>query len=584
MNEQLPDGWVESTLGEIADWSSGGTPDTKNGDYYDGDITWVVTGDLTDGLVKTSQKTITKSGLDNSSAKIVPLGSVLIAMYGASIGRLGITDVECATNQAIAYTKQIYGGIQNWFLFYYLQAKKEAIVALGVGGAQPNISQTILKEITIPLPPLAEQARIVAVLDDLMARVRSAQTQLATVPKLLKRFRQSVLSAAVSGKLTEDWREENPDVESAEKMVNEMLISRESNYLQNVKTAKTNSTKTPRRPNLRKYEPKNEELYEIPSTWYWTNFDVASEKIFDGTHFSPKNYPEGEYMYITAKNIKQWGLDLSNITYVNSDVHQDIYSRADVKYNDVLYIKDGATAGIALVNPLKEEFSLLSSVGVFRLDEQYVLPMYVSYFLNGNKELMLANVAGAAITRLTLEKLKIAAFALPPVSEQREIVRRVKSLMDWAEKLEAGYKAAKRQQDAMPSAILAKAFAGELTEQNPADESADRLLERIRTEREEHSSRYKSARKTVKKSVKKQNMKELALSIFENFGHESFTFDELKNHTSLPYQELKDNLFQLIEKSLVEDSTEFLSMDFDEEVGLIKYTLTSNANKSTQHI
>lgn len=115
-------------------------------------------------------------------------------MYGASIGRLGIADFECATNQAIAYTKKIYGGISNWFLFYFLQAKKEAIISLGVGGAQPNISQTILKKISILLPPLGEQARIVSVLKLLMGRIQAAQEKLDEIDKIEKKLLKSFIS------------------------------------------------------------------------------------------------------------------------------------------------------------------------------------------------------------------------------------------------------------------------------------------------------------------------------------------------------------------------------------------------------
>ena len=106
MKSNLPESWELTTLSEIADWSSGGTPTAGNSNYYGGDIPWLIIGDLNDGYIDSSAKTLTKEGFDNSSAKMVPIGSVLVAMYG-SIGKLGITNIECATNQAIAFTKNI---------------------------------------------------------------------------------------------------------------------------------------------------------------------------------------------------------------------------------------------------------------------------------------------------------------------------------------------------------------------------------------------------------------------------------------------------------------------------------------------
>ncbi len=108
MNESLweiPSKWIWATLNDVAEWASGGTPKSGESKYYNGDIPWLIIGDLNDGLVTTSQKKITKSGLENSSAKMVSVGAILVAMYG-SIGKLGIAGIECATNQAIAFTKE----------------------------------------------------------------------------------------------------------------------------------------------------------------------------------------------------------------------------------------------------------------------------------------------------------------------------------------------------------------------------------------------------------------------------------------------------------------------------------------------
>src|ERR1700704_3845244 len=115
MKNNLPEGWKLKTLEDVADWGSGGTPKSTEAKYYNGDIPWLIIGDLNDGEIYSSQKKITKLGLENSSAKMVPVDSILIAMYG-SIGKMGIAKIPCATNQAIAFTKSISKEVKQKFL------------------------------------------------------------------------------------------------------------------------------------------------------------------------------------------------------------------------------------------------------------------------------------------------------------------------------------------------------------------------------------------------------------------------------------------------------------------------------------
>jgi restriction endonuclease S subunit len=153
--------WPLLKLGDVASWSSGGTPTASDPKYYGGEIPWAVIGDLNEHQVKETEKTITQAGLDESSAKIVPANTVLLAMYGASIGKTGITGVPLATNQAIACAICKDDLIDPWFLLYFLQSQKSEFIRAGQGGAQPNISQTIVKDWPIPLPNLDTQKRVV---------------------------------------------------------------------------------------------------------------------------------------------------------------------------------------------------------------------------------------------------------------------------------------------------------------------------------------------------------------------------------------------------------------------------------------
>ena len=202
VSEILPDGWHQSELGKVAKWGSGGTPKTGTQAFYGGGIPWAVIGDLTETWVSETSQTITKAGLDKSSAKIVQPGTVMLAMYGASIGRTGIAAIELATNQAIAFAVPVEGVINNQFLLKYIQSQKEVFVRAGQGGAQPNISQTVIKPWPIPVPPLTEQEKIVEILEEQFSRLDAALASVRVLRAKAARFRRSLLHAAFTGALS----------------------------------------------------------------------------------------------------------------------------------------------------------------------------------------------------------------------------------------------------------------------------------------------------------------------------------------------------------------------------------------------
>jgi type I restriction enzyme S subunit len=191
----LPQGWSEATLGAVATWGSGGTPRATEASYYGGDIMWAVIGDLTDGLITRTAGTITPLGLANSSAKIVEAGSLLVAMYGASIGRLGIAGSPMATNQAIAFANGHPGLMGNKFLFWFLRWQRRHLISAGKGAAQPNISQGILKSWRVVVPPLEEQRMIAAVIEERFSRLDQAELLLRGARRRAERMRQALLAA-----------------------------------------------------------------------------------------------------------------------------------------------------------------------------------------------------------------------------------------------------------------------------------------------------------------------------------------------------------------------------------------------------
>lgn len=178
--------WEKVRLGDIFKVTSGGTPSKSKPEYYkNGSIQWIRTGDLKSKYITKASNLITEEALRNSSAKLFPIDTVLIAMYGATIGACSILAIEATTNQACAAflpNKKV----DSSYLYYFLCSKKNELIKLSVGGAQPNISGTILKGISIPVPPLEVQKKIAQILDAASELIALRKKQLAELDNLIK--------------------------------------------------------------------------------------------------------------------------------------------------------------------------------------------------------------------------------------------------------------------------------------------------------------------------------------------------------------------------------------------------------------
>ena len=166
----LPDSWAWVRMGQIGDWGAGSTPHRSNVEYYNGDILWLKTGELNNSVVYDTEEKITQKALSECSLRLNGVGDILIAMYGATIGKVAIAGKEMTTNQACCGCTPFL--VNNWYLFYYLMASRDVFIKKGEGGAQPNISRVKLVEHLMPLPPLQEQQRIVAQIEKLFEQLK----------------------------------------------------------------------------------------------------------------------------------------------------------------------------------------------------------------------------------------------------------------------------------------------------------------------------------------------------------------------------------------------------------------------------
>ena len=196
---EVPSSWVWTTLGEIGNWQSGATPSRLRKDYYGGNIPWLKTGDLNDGYISDIPEYITETALKETSVKLNPKDSVLIAMYGATIGKVGILSFPATTNQACCACTDYL--VKKMYLFYFLLANRENFIAMGGGGAQPNISKEKIVSTLIPLPPIQEQSRIVEGIEHWLSLVDRIEKNKDNLQRTIRGAKSKILTLAIHGKL-----------------------------------------------------------------------------------------------------------------------------------------------------------------------------------------------------------------------------------------------------------------------------------------------------------------------------------------------------------------------------------------------
>lgn len=514
----FPEGWYQTTLSEIAEWGSGGTPSRKEASYYDGKVPWIKTGDLGPKVLSNSSEHISELGVQNSSAKYFPRGSVAIAMYGATIGKTSILGIDATTNQACGVGNPIEGLTFSEFLYYFLLNEKDNFIAKGKGGAQPNISQALIKSHDFSLPPLAEQKVIADKLDTMLAQVETTKKRLEIITEILNTFRQSVLAAAVSGNLTEVWRAANQSDVTREERLEEIrkykyqtwIEEQEAKYEAKGKWPKTDSWKEKYKEAEIDPEFKTREL---PESWVYQPLDglvyISARIGWKGLKAS--EYTEKGPLFLSVHSLNYGKeVNLSEAFHISQERY-DESPEIMLKNDDILLCKDGAGIGkIGIVKKLAEPATINSSLLLIR-SGKYFLPEFLYFFLAGPtmQRIVKERMTGSAVPHLFQRDVKEFVLEVPPLSEQNEIVRRVEDLFVFADGIEKKATAALARVNNLAQSILAKAFRGELTVDwraaNPelisGENSAKALLEKIKAEREAIKKQPKPKRTAVKKKA-----------------------------------------------------------------------------------
>lgn len=431
---KIPNNWCWTRLENIAEWGSGGTPSRKKKEYYNGNIPWIKTGELNNGYIFNSEEKITELGLKNSSAKLYPINTVIIAMYGATIGKVGILSIEATTNQACACAI-VYKNILFKYVFHYLIYQKEAFINKSKGGAQPNLSQEIIKKHEIPLPPIKEQQRIVNRIESLFAKLDRAKELIENTLAQFEQNKMAILHKAFTGELTAKWRKEN-----------------------------------------------NIDL----SSWKDVIMQDICEKIVCGK--TPTGYisKTGEIPYLKVYNIVDNKIDFNKTAqFIPNKIHKEKLKSSILKPNDIIMnIVGPPLRKIAIIPDNYPEWNMNQAIVRFRVKKD-VMYKFIYYILIYPKTLdniinKTKGVVGQA--NISITQSRNIQIKLPTVEEQQEIVNildrllakynKIKNLEQQLEKIEL-----------LKKAILAKAFRGELGTNNPDEESAENLLKEILAEK-----------------------------------------------------------------------------------------------------
>jgi type I restriction enzyme S subunit len=447
MEKQLPKKWVECNLSDVFEIVTGNTPSKSFPEYYGGNIPWVKPGDINKSVeIFQTEEFLSDKGFEKS--RKIPKDSVMVTCIG-NLGNVAIAGIELATNQQINTIVITHDLINKKYVYYRSLTFKKWLVENSTSTTISMVNKSNFEKLIFLLPPLAEQNRIVTKLDTLFAQLEAIKASMTTIPLLLKDFRQQVLTQAVTGKLTEEWRKgKKIDLIDVKTELN-------SNYF----------------------------LHPIPEKWKHTIVGNIG-KVKGG-----KRLPKGDELvnkntglpYIRARDLKRGTVLTDKLMFLKPETQIQIKNYI-VSKGDLYITIVGAKIGDAGIIPLEMHGANLTE-NAAKITElrDFVFNEYISIWLRGTicQSNIQETIMSAAQGKLALTRINHLPVYLPPLQEQQEIVSRVESLFSKADAIEQQYKSLKEKIDTLPQALLYKAFKGELTEQLDSDGDARDLLKKI---------------------------------------------------------------------------------------------------------
>jgi type I restriction enzyme, S subunit len=419
---ELPSTWIYVALSEMSSIQMGQSPDSSS---------YNTTGDglpFFQGKTEFGKLFPTTRKWCSEPKKIAELNDILLSVR-APVGPTNLAIERCCVGRGLAAI-QSYAPNNQKYLLYYFRNIEGWLSKQGTGTTFSAISGDFIRGLQVPIAPLNEQKRIADKLDRLLAKVDNCRERLDQIPLIIKRFRQSVLTVATSGKLTEDWRANHSC----------------SEYL-----------------------------------WQSVFLNETCLSITDGDHQAPPIVEKDGIPFITISAINTGKLEIGKATrFVPYSYFEDLKDIRKPKIGDILFSVTGSIAIPAMVESC-EPFTFQRHIAILKPDQSKILDKFLFYSLGTEniKKQSLAVATGTAQLTIPLSGLRKFTIDLPSINEQKEIVRQIEKLFAFADRLEARYQTARAQIDKLTPALLDKAFKGELVPQDPTDEPAATLLAKI---------------------------------------------------------------------------------------------------------
>ncbi len=487
----LPIGWQLSRLNELCEWGSGGTPRRSEASYFGGAFPWITISDLNDGRVNNTAENLTESGIKNSAAKLVPEGTVLVALYG-SIGKLGITTRPSTTNQAIACALPNEQAFDHLYLFHYLRSKRHELGLQGTGVTQKNIYLGDIKAFEIPVAPRVEQTRIVAKLEELLSDLDAGVVELKAAQKKLAQYRQSLLKAAVEGTLTAEWRAKNTPKETAAQLLQRILTERRARWEAKQLAKFKEQGKNPPKDWQKKYpepvQPDTTGLPDLPDGWVWASVDMLSPDDLANGRSVPTAEVGAKVLRLTA--VIDGAIDLRECKV--GDWSKEDAKQFAVVDGDLLIVRGNGSLHLVgragLVENVTDQVAYPDTMIRLRVVDAVVSSSWIGLVWNSQcvrTHLERRARTSAGIYKIAQPDIVSAPIPVPSLSEQAHAREMFKQQMVQINAMQTTLDVGLKQSTAQRQNILRAAFSGQLVPQDPSDEPASELLSRIRADRTE---------------------------------------------------------------------------------------------------
>jgi type I restriction enzyme S subunit len=368
--------WTECRLEDIAQTTSGGTPDRKKADFYGGQIPWVKSGELNDGYIVKTEESLTQAGLHHSSAKLFPAGTLLMAMYGATAGKTAILKMPAATNQAVCAIFPAVERADAEFLRYFLISERKELLKRRYGGAQPNISQNVICSFPVRLPPLPEQRKIASVLGLVQRTIVEQERLIALTTELKKSLMHKLFTEGLRGE-----------------------------------------------------RQKQTEIGLVPESWEVVTLGEYLTKAQYG--ISAKGSESGRYALLRMTNQRHGRISLDNLQYV--ELTADQFQKFRVERKDILFNRTNSLdlVGRTVIYDLEGDFAFASYLILLRTNVEYLRPFFLNHYFNWEEtQVRLKSIATRAVSQSNISATRLRGFLLPvpKAEEQDEIVEKVDCL------------------------------------------------------------------------------------------------------------------------------------------------------------